>query len=219
MIIAENTTRPLETPPTCPTPQRTTLCNWQRSRVQEIDNTASKGVSNTYAAYRWPSALVEVAEEGVGKRSDMAHAPSQRVVLGDHTQQHPFSSNFAMWSHSSSRVIAYTCDATNAGVKARTGHNGAAVGQCRAIGLGRGLQAGTHHVGVGVCLMCSLSCTCRVQGINPRGCRVRVLVQGRSHLVLGRGPCGGEHLIGTPTAVRGDVRIASHALHGLSLGG
>ena len=88
MIIAENTTRPLETPPTCPTPQRTTLCNWQRSRVQEIDNTASKGVSNTYAAYRWPSALVEVAEEGVGKRSDMAHAPSQRVVLGDHTQQH-----------------------------------------------------------------------------------------------------------------------------------
>ena len=100
MIIAENTTRPLETPPTCPTPQRTTLCNWQRSRVQEIDKTASKGVSNTYAAYRWPSALVEVAEEGVGKRSDMAHAPSQQVVLGDHTQQHPFSSNFAMWSHS-----------------------------------------------------------------------------------------------------------------------
>ena len=39
-----------------------------------------------------------------------------------------------------------------------------------------------------------------------------------SHLVLGRGPCGGEHLIGTPTAVRGDVRIASHALHGLSAG-
>ena len=179
MIIAENTTRPLETPPTCPTPQRTTLCNWQRSRVQEIDKTASKGVSNTYAAYRWPSALVEVAEEGVGKRSDMAHAPSQQVVLGDHTQQHRLLLELRHVVPQLVAVIAYTCDATNAGVKARTGHNGAAVGQCRANGLGRGLQAGTHHVGVGVCLMCSLSCTCRVQGINPRGCRVRVLVQGR----------------------------------------
>ena len=34
--------------------------------------------------------------------------------------------------------------------------------------------------------MCSLSCTCRVQGINPRGCRVRVLVQG-ARVALGTG--------------------------------
>ena len=169
------------------------------------------------------SALVEVGEEEVGQRLQVvgrvAHAPESGSYSEITRSSTAFSSNFVM------RVVAYTCDATRANVKARTGQQkGATLGQCRADWLGTGLRVGKHRVGVGGCLMCSLSCTCRAQGINPRAvavcvcsCRVQ-RVQG-THLELGRGPCGGEHLIGTPTAVRRDVRIASHALHGLSLGG
>ena len=118
------------------------------------------------------SALVEVGEEEVGQRLQVvgcvAHAPYSDITRSSTA----FSSNFVM------RVVAYTCDATRANVKARTGQKGATLGQCRADWLGTGLRVGTHRVGVSG-LMCSLSCTCHAQGINARGCRVRVLVQGR----------------------------------------
>ena len=121
------------------------------------------------------SALVEVGEEEVGQRLQVvgrvAHAPESGSYSEITRSSTAFSSNFVK------RVVAYTCDATRANVKARTGQKGATLGQRRSDWLGTGLRVGTHRVGVSG-LMCSLSCTCHAQGINPRGCRVRVLVQG-----------------------------------------
>ena len=167
------------------------------------------------------SALVEVGEEEVGQRLQVvgrvAHAPESGSYSEITRSSTAFSSNFVM------RVVAYTCDATRANVKARTGQQkGATLGQCRADWLGTGLRVGTHRVGVGGCLMCSLSCTCRAQGINPRGCRVRVLV------VLVQGCKGRTWNWGVGRAAentswahrRRSTRRAhaSHALHGLSAG-
>ena len=92
MIIAENTTRPLGTPPTCPRPQKTTLCNWQRSWSAKTDRRGKQKASkSTQAAVDgqrpcrgWRGRSWAASS---GRRARGARA-RERVVLRDHAQQH-----------------------------------------------------------------------------------------------------------------------------------